>query len=229
MSKSPAPILFNPEEYPNHLKYFSITAKDILDQISGYSLHFFEEENEEVEHKIAFPLFIKPFYRFVFEKARIPTQEEFYKYYLTYYKNEYFATHPYDGIIYLGLQARIYRTYPSIVRDFYFNKLLENNSRGFKVVYNIDLDSHRDIDAMLIKDNVFWAACLFINTNKAEMARKWKENRHKRFGNVKYVPLSVKFNKENKFGDFYLYREQDVEQLFYLINHPHLIPTIPSD
>ena len=217
----PDSSIFQPNAFPNQLGLLKVTDEDILCQIRGYSLHFFKEYNEEVEHNMEFPLFVRAFYNFIYKKQRIPTQEEFYKYYLSS-NHDYFSANHFSGLIYLGLQARAYRSYPSLVRDLYFNKLLEKNNDGYEIVYNIHLDLERDIDTLLIKNNRYWAACLYTKTDKGEKARVWKKNRHFRFDNVSYIEFPVEFNEERKVGDFFLYGEPEVSELFSRINHIHI-------
>ena len=215
------PFLFKPEDYPNQLSLLKITTEDILGQIRDFSLHFFKERNYKVEKKMRFPPFVKAFYNFVYQYNRVPEQEEYYKYYLTV-NQKYFSSKQYDGITYLGLQARVYRLYPSFVRELYFNKLLEKNNEGFEIVYNVKLDLENDIDTLLIKNNNYWAACLFIETDNSETAREWKKARHSQFDNVSYIELPVDFAEERKLGDFFLYGEPEVAELFTRINHPHI-------
>ena len=217
----PDSSIFQPDAFPNQLGLLKVTDEDILCQIRGYSLHFFKEYNEDVEHNMEFPLFVRAFYNYIYKEQRIPTQEEFYKYYLLS-NHDFFSSNHFDGLLYLGLQARAYRAYPSLVRDLYFNKLLEKNNDGYIIVYNIKLDFERDIDTMLIKNNRYWAACLYTKTKNGKKARKWKENRHIRFDNVSYIEFPVEFTQERQFGDFFLYGEPEVSELFFRINHPHI-------
>ena len=80
MPKQP---LFRPEDFPNQLGLLHLTSKEIERQIESYSLSFPQTRNEEVENCIQFPQFIRAFYNFIYLNGKVPTQQEFYDYYLS--------------------------------------------------------------------------------------------------------------------------------------------------
>ena len=209
----PETSIFRPADYPNQLGLLDVSAQHILEQVEGIRLSFLNVHNWKVERGIRFPEFIKAFYNFIYQNHGIPSQEEYFQFYLNV-NRAFFAQNNFGQDIILGLKARVYRTYPSLVRDIYFNKLLEENNHGYEILYNLNLDLERDIDTMLIKDGKYWAACLYTQTRRANVARKWKENRHIRFDNVEYAEFPVVFTDDRKVGDFFLYGEPELQTLF---------------
>ena len=205
--------VYRPTDFPNQLGYLQLSAKDIVSQIVNYHLTFPQVRDKRVEWGIHFPPFINAFYNYVHQKRRIPTQEEYFQFYLKV-NSDFFSDGRFDQTIYRGLQARLYRTYPSLVRDIHFNKLLESSNRGYEIVYNLDLDLAYDIDAMLIKDGQYWAACLYTQTRRGNFARAKKVYRHTRFLNVNYVEFPVELEDNRKVGEFFLYGEPEITELF---------------
>jgi hypothetical protein len=210
--------LFRPEDYPNQLGLLHLTSSDIERQIVSYSLSFPQTRDIKVEKRIKFPQFVRAFYNFIYNKAKVPTQQEFYEYYISV-NHEHFSTAQYPDEIYNGLRARVFRTYPSLVRDFHFNKVLTERIQGYEIVYNSNLDIEHDIDTLLVLNNQYWAACLYTQTRRAFVARGWKENRHIRFSNVTYIEFPVKLKDQSKLGDFFLYGERELEKLIASINN----------
>lgn len=209
----PESTVFLPADYPNQLGYLQLSAGDIVSQIENYHLVFPQVRDRRVEWGIHFPPFINAFYNFVHQNKRIPTQEEYFQFYIGV-NQSFFTSGRFEQGIYQGLQARLNRTYPSLVRDIHFNKLLEENNRGYEIVYNLNLDLAFDIDAMLIKDGKFWAACLYTQTRRGNIARGKKVYRHTRFDNVQYVEFPVELRDDKKVGEFFLYGEAELNELF---------------
>jgi len=82
------------------------------------------------EHN-GFPPFLHPFYIWLLEHGRIPTPEQ--------HINLYFALYPWAGDSHRrGLEARILRAWPSIVRDLHLTALLRE--AGMRVTYSVDFD-----------------------------------------------------------------------------------------
>lgn len=204
--------LFRPEDYQNQLDLLDLTSTDIERQIVSYTLSFPRTKIREVEEEIHFPPFVSAFYNFIYKNKKVPTQQEFFDFYLAV-NHDHFAAANYSNEIINGLRARVFRTYPSLVRDFHFNKVLTEKLLGYKIVYNSKLDIEHDIDTLLVRDGEYWAACLYTQTTRANIARDWKVYRHKRFSNVQYIEFPVKLDDQNKLGDFFLYGDQELKSL----------------
>ena len=184
--------IFKLEDYPNHLDYLRLTSSVIREQISDIHLTFSSTRNNQVEWGIRFPMFVYPFYRFIYKHNRIPKQEEFYQFYIDENKS-FFDEGAYSSEIMEGLKARVYRTYPSLVRDIYFNKYVQEHIMGFRTIYNLKLDIEEGIDLMLTNGNVHYGVCLYTNTFRAYVGRNAKQNRHRLFENVRYIEFPMDF------------------------------------
>jgi hypothetical protein len=203
---------FDVEKFPNLLDNINLTHETIEESIKEYSLEFSSVRNQQVEWKISFPMFATSFYKYTFFKHKIPTQKEFYDYYVSSNK-EFFTTRNFSEDIMIGLKARVYRTYPSLVRDIHFSKTLHDKLKDYKVIYNTKLDINEGIDVMIIKEDEYYGVNLFTNTTRAKSSRDKKSKRHSNFTNVNYIDLPVNFNGSLKCGDFFLYGEEEMTQL----------------
>jgi hypothetical protein len=86
--------------------------------------------DDEVERN-GCPPFVNPFYIWLLEHGRIPTPLE--------HINLYFALYPWtDNGRRAGLEARILRAWPSLVRDLHLTALLRE--AGMRVTYSVDFD-----------------------------------------------------------------------------------------
>ena len=58
---------------------------------------------------------------------------------------------------------------------------------------------------------------LYTDTKRAYDGRRHKTNRHEKFDNVKYIEFPVTFTERNKVGDYFLYGEEEYNNLTKLI------------
>lgn len=109
----------NLNQYANHLDLFPLSVADIESQIVQFKLQFLNIRNPQVEWKISFPIFLDSFYKFIYNKKRLPSQTEYFDYYI---KNNrgWFQSNPLSDELLEGLKARLLRTYPSLIRDLHF-------------------------------------------------------------------------------------------------------------
>lgn len=73
--------LFQPGKYPNLLPKIRLSSEDIIEQISGYRLEFFQIHNDYVEWRLRLPPFISSFYDYILSFKSVPKQSEAYDYY----------------------------------------------------------------------------------------------------------------------------------------------------
>lgn len=196
---------FDPNHFDNLYDSITLTHTQIEEIIRGYNLMFPQVRNKEVEWGIQFPMFIPTFYRHVLRTQSIPNQNEFWALYKTEHMQT-LANHN-DDILW-ALQARVFRTYPSIVRDIHFGLLLKNKLVNHRVLYNLKLDIEEGIDLMAIHGDRYWAINLFINSARAQFGRSVKENRHVKFDNVHYVEVPASYNTY-QVGQFFLYGQAE--------------------
>ena len=202
--------LLDIENCKNLTDHINITSEEIRNQIENYKLGFFHVRNEDVERKIKFPTFLDAFYRYVYLTKRIPTQKEFYTHYLN--ENEvFFRDAEFSSEITYGLKARIFRAYPSLVRDLHFTVYLSERFKEGKIIYNRALDVEEGIDILIVYKGNNWGISLYIDTARAHRVRELKQSRHQKYDNVKYAEMPVHFDASVKCGDFFLYGEKEYE------------------
>lgn len=200
--------LFNLNEFPDLLQEIHISSDDIKKMIESYKLSFIQVRNNQVEWGMAFPMFVDAFYDFVITTQCIPSQEHFYQHYLAVNK-EFFEQKKLSEEIMYGLKARVFRTYPSLVRDLYFNKFVKENLPNVTSCYNKKLDVEQGIDLMIVSNNNYYAINLFTDTERAYIGRNKKQNRHVNYENVEYIEFPVNFKGSLKCGDFFLYGNEE--------------------
>lgn len=204
---------YESNQYPNLLTAISLSSSEIRVMVSSYKLTFFSERNNEVEWRIKLPMFVDAFYAYIVKNQRIPTQQESFDYYLKYNTDFFQKLNRPD--LESGIKARAYRTYPSLIRDIYFNKFIEERlASKCQIIYNTRLDIEEGIDLMIITSKNNYGICFFTNTRRAYTGRKAKEHRHTLFTNVKYVEMPMEFKGSVKAGDFFLYGEKEYYALY---------------
>ena len=153
-------------DYENSLNKINLSVSGIESVIKDFSLEFPSVRNETVEHKMRVPMFVYPFYRFVIEGKQVPYQEQYWRAYAKHNRDWFDSVRPSNEII-EGLKARAFRTYPSLMRDLHFAKLVMNKNYFDVVIYNQDLDIKRGVDLLLKKDGKVFAVNLYTQTSRA--------------------------------------------------------------
>lgn len=199
---------FNIEDYPDLLCQINLSSDQIVNQIANYRLTFLNVHNRTVEWGMRLPMFVPSFYGFIKEFLRVPNQDEFFRHYLDL-NSAFFKSNPLDDVLFEGLKARAYRTYPSLVRDICFNKYVKEHIDNYSVLYNIDLDVVEGIDLMLSLAEKHFAINLYTQTSRAFTGRAKKQFRHTQFDNVNYIEFPVNFKGSYKVGEFFLYWQSE--------------------
>ena len=196
----------------NTLSRITLSHEEIERQIADYELIFKDYRNSDIEWRISLPVFVTAFYDFIIKFGKIPTQFDFYKYYCESNK---------DAILELdltklqirGLKARIYRTYPSFVRDVHFGMYLKYSGMFDDVFYNEVLDVEYGIDLVVKQNNKVAGLCLFTKTDNAQYARNKKEFRQKKHFEYECIEVPIDFKKCKKCGMFFLYGETEMREI----------------
>jgi hypothetical protein len=110
-----------------------------------------------------------------------------------------------------GLEARLRRTYPSLVRDVHLNALLAE--KGLQVSYDQETDVAGGVDhTVLFKGKTFYVHG-YVGTSRGRFGRRVKSRRHRFRGMHIDIVLDLGGRSTKKVGDFYLYSEKDVDNL----------------
>lgn len=200
---------FKESDYNSLFDFVNFDLDEVEEYLCGYELNFLPVRSDYVEWGEKFPMFADSFYRFVYNNKIIPTQHYFWQQYIDD-NRQALGSYPNDVIT--ALQARAYRSYPSLVRDIHFGIMLKDRLPAERVIYNRKLDVEMGIDIMLVYRSKNYGINLYIKTNRSFEGRRKKELRHVPFSNVAYLNLEAAFNS-HKVGDFYLYGTTEYDLL----------------
>ncbi|MES2652036.1 MAG: hypothetical protein V4663_09855 [Bacteroidota bacterium] len=206
---------------------WTITRSDILslDIIYDNLLSFsYSGTNRIVDQKIEnaiFPPFAQVFYSLIYQFKKLPSEDDFFSEYLKWlkvelknlhfvYKNEQYSID--------GLKARIFRTYPSLIREIHFYYYLLNSKEFDNVNYSLSKDYFEGIDITIMYNKVKYSLSIHTATNRAKKYKITKNDRHN-YNDVNEIVLSDEFHKLNKFGDFYLLGDFQLKELLENLNH----------
>lgn len=204
----------------NMLDVIKLTSDQISEMIKDFTFtNLNEYENKDVEKHNDFPRFIDVFYKYVYKNNTIPTQEEFYNIYITQNKddlNAMFKQHNWGNSEKLGLKHRIFKIYPSFIRDLHASFLFKEKitkyfgDKRVKIIYNRELDNIENIDILIVKDDKYFGLKLLTSTLNANKYKDEKLGRHSEpFENVEYIDVPLSFNTCPKSGEIYLYGNDD--------------------
>lgn len=196
------------EDYYNVLDDIKLTSKDIESQLREINLFFDKFIDVEVENDNKLPPVITYFYDFVKTNNKIPKQFDLWK---EYKKNVYVSQIIKNPIKNEALKSRIFRIYPSLVRDIHFAILLKEKSKNCTVIYNNELDFFIGIDILISYKDKLYGINLYVNTERAKLYRGKKYNRHSKTDNVISIDIPVNFEDSYRVKDFYLYGKKEIE------------------
>lgn len=202
-----------------HLKFIGRNAKDEIDIMACHYNPIRKNDRETLKYSFVFV-----FYNYIYKNKKIPSQDEFYETY-----NRILSTETRIDIRneYLRMQSipkftkcfksRIYRGYPSILRDFYLNKLL--SEYGYNIIYNIELDIVWKIDTLLIIDDKYYGIGGYVNTEYGKEHREETlKDKDKLFDNVSYIDCPIKEDEHVEIvGNTWLYTNYHIKYILETI------------
>lgn len=203
---------FKEADYNSIIDHVMLTSGEIEEIVKEFKLSFSSKRHEIVERKLKLPQFIIPFYKELYNHGKILNQLDYVARYHSYYK-EYFDVNNFSLDIRLGIDARLMRTYPSLIRDLHFAYFAQEKLEDTKVIYNTRLDFHEGIDLMIKYNHVYTAFSLYTETERAADARLRKAFRHKDFTNVYYEELPINLNHCASVGNFFLYGNEALQRI----------------
>ncbi len=198
----------------------TFSSADIEAQIRVFNLSFDQTRNDRVEWKLKLPMFVPPFYDYIKSRGSIPSQDDYWLFYVSENK-DYLVSLNLSREEKIGLRARVYRTYPSLVRDFHFGLYLKENNFFCFVFYNEILDIEYGIDLVIEnEERTLIGLNLFTQTQAAQYARKVKEFRPKKSVNFACLEIPIDFKGSKTCGDFFLYSDREITSIVEKIkNH----------
>ena len=209
-------MILNIDNYPNiFLNRMQLTSQDVSNMVGSYPLTFFKTKDQKVEDSNSMPPFIDAFYTYIFMHQRILNQKDFYEYYISF-KNNHNLLQEYSVE---GVKSRVYRIYPSLVRELHFILFTRENITEAEIRYHTNLDKN-GIDMVIIyKEKLYAVRLLMLTYNATKYSDEKKNERHTEFENVKYIdfPLDTK-NSGIHCGDFILYGNEELNKLIEILN-----------
>lgn len=199
-----------------------LTSEDIFNMIS--SLEFsgdYRGKPDSVE-MAEIPFMMETFYLYIYKFGRIPSQEEFAD---EYFFNNNIILNPDGSCVYIyndtqyvkstnDLMSRIYRAFPSFIRELYlYYKLLESGK--FKYIrYSV----YSDIKGTDIKvtrfDNKEFHLDSFVNSKRSsyfyEQKNNYRHNNTKDFN--KTIKVIFDFDDKLEAGNYYLYSDETINK-----------------
>lgn len=116
-----------------------------------------------------------------------------------------------------GLEARILRTYPSLLRDLHFYLMSYESGLFEGVWYSLDDDFKKGIDIKVRYNGKWFNVALLQNTRRSIFFRNRKKTRHNGSNaDVIYVELDPQDSK--KCGDYYLFTKAHVKMVYNCIS-----------
>lgn len=200
----------------NKLEEIDLTLEKLEDKLKKTKLSFIKTKRNDTEYGINFPIFVTRFYDYIDEYDELPSQKEFYDYYIENTQN-FKSIKKLDIDQLGGLKARIYRAYPSYVRDLHFAKLLEDKTPLDEIIYNNKLDVKDGIDVLVRENDIHYAISLYTDTRRSNIMRAKKVDRRDDKDGYVYIELPLNFNGAREVKDFFLYGKREMLEVLNII------------
>lgn len=113
-----------------------------------------------------------------------------------------------------GLMARVYRMYPSLVREHHLFLLLEHAGRFDLVLRERKLDS-AGVDYLILQDGQAYGVQAYVDTPRSRMFRRKKRSRHKRLGVPIELPLDM--DQADAVGPFSVYGKKHLDHIWSVV------------
>lgn len=150
---------------------------------------------------------VLPFYLFALLYQRLPTPEEFFKQYQICYQRDAYKLGSVGETTDEVIKARLYRAYPSLIRDIHFYTLCSGDDRFDDVKYSTEVDKE-GVDLIVSKGGKRFAVRLH---NNSEAASNWAKTKEIT-GDFAAV-IDIVLDNPNRVGDFNLYTKQSLDYL----------------
>ena len=190
-------------------------------------------KDAEVE-KAKLPPFALAFYKFLFFKGQLPTEQELWTQYLIahfgvldetrihYFRKGTWRVYNADAV-----KARLLRSFPSLIRDFHFFVLCQESGRLQEVKYSLRDDYFNGVDLTLTYLNKTFRVAVMLNSERARQFKEQKYSRHAATSEQEVVMLFDLPRSEQNKGKIKLFSSQHIQQLITeLEKRTHELPRI---
>lgn len=200
-----------------YIDNLGLTSAKIEQECSKYHLNMSNRTREQaIEKRNDFPSFVAMFYYYIFYYKKIPTQQQ----YIAFYKfvNRDWVTQHVPKELDVAFEARLSRTYPSLVRDIHFYHVLKESKMFEGVLFTVKLDVHYKIDVLIQVNQKKFGLQLHTKTKNAYKYFAEKEKRTNAIPNVQLVDVPIDLNTakniKTKTDTLKLYTYQHAENIF---------------
>ena len=151
---------------------------------------------------------VVPFYLFILLYQRTPTPEEFFRQYQLCYDRDLYNLESGSKAKEEDIRPRVYRAYPSLIRDIHFWAIASEDSRFDDVKYSTEMDYHHGVDLIIKKAGFEFAVTLH---RASESAANWAKGKVV-VGRFKAI-INIVLDNPDRVGDFDLYTKQSLDYL----------------
>lgn len=116
-----------------------------------------------------------------------------------------------------GVCGRIFRTYPSLIRDYHFYLSCQETNVFDRVMYSFDADQN-GIDTLIEYRGQKFAIALFVDTPRSRAFKKEKYNRHETLKLPEICVMINPFDKNTYIGDYALYQSFHINNMINEMN-----------
>lgn len=176
-------------------------------------------KDEKVENS-ELPPFILSFYYYVFQKNKIPTEKELLALYFAQNKfhiNGELLIVNNETLKLKGVEARLLRSYPSIIRDFHFYLLLKESGKFQEVKYSLFHDYCKGLDLMIKYQNKDFYISTYIGSLRSKFFKEKKYSRHS-YKSTHEIHVEADFMTMERFGNIYLFGNNHLEKVINYLN-----------
>lgn len=180
-----------------------MTRQELEKWLCEQSLEFSSVKSQKIEFA-KIPEMSSIFWKFVKGNQRPPTQKEFIKYYREEtFEHEAISQLKLEDVF--ALEARLKRTYPSLIRDLHFGMCLKELAKRSEVICDPHYDLNYDADVIVCNSGKVFAANLLTKTKRAVEFREGKSKSRKQLSGINYMEIPLDMSENKVCGDFKLY------------------------
>lgn len=114
-----------------------------------------------------------------------------------------------------GLMARVYRIYPSLVREYHGYLLLDDCGDFDLVLRGRKLDA-AGVDYLILNEGKAWGVQAYVDTPRSRMFRGRKKARHKTIG--EQIELPLRMEEAEQIGPFSVYGQQHLDLIRSIVS-----------
>ncbi|WP_457562744.1 hypothetical protein [Caminibacter pacificus] len=205
------------------LKKHSWNSKTIEQEISNLDYNGEKRVKDDKVENAYLPPFIIAFYMYLFEKTKIPKEQELFKLYLDLFydhinennvkiKQKYIDVYTNNIFSKEGVLTRLLRSYPSLIRDFHFLILCFESNLFDKSYYSLNIDYFDGYDIIVKYSGCTFGVSLHINSSRGNYYKNKKRYRHT-YNNLHEIVIKATKEECVEYGTIRLFTTKHVKQL----------------